>query len=138
MTRLPLPAMPDSPMRHPLKYIQIATKCIEDASQRRPLDKMHMKATARHSDSPTMRTIRKAADAEHRELPGAAAPLCRWWGHGAAPGSGTARRWRRGHAWLCRDLLLGLHSQWLPARQRLPNLPASLAIFSYLSSSTRT
>lgn len=138
MTRLPLPAMPDSLICHTLKYIQITTKCIKDASQRRSLDKMHMKATARHSYSPTMQTVRKAANAEHRELPGAAVPLCRWWGHGAAPGPGTAWRWHRGHVWLCHDLLLGLHSQWLPAQQLLPNLPASLATFSYLSSSTGT
>lgn len=69
MTRLPLPAMPDSLICHTLKYIQITTKCIKDASQRRSLDKMHMKASARHSYSPTMRTIRKAANAEHREFP---------------------------------------------------------------------
>ena len=138
MTRLPLLAMPDSLICHTLKYIQITTKCIKDASQRRSLDKMQMKATARHSYSPTMRKIRKAATAEHRQVRGAAAPLCRWWGHGAAPSLGKSPAVARGHTWLCRDLLLGLHSQWLPARQPLPNLPASLPIFSYLSSSTQT
>ena len=138
MTRLPLPAIPDSLIRHTLKYTQITTKCIKDASQRRSLDKMQMKATARYPYSPTVRKIRKAANAEHRQVRGAAAPLCRWWGHGVAPSSGTARRCHRSHAWLCRDLLLGLHSQWLPARQPLPNFPASLPIFSYLSSSTQT
>ena len=75
MTRLPLPAMPDSLICHTLKYIQITTKCIKDASQRRSLDKMQMKATARHSYSPTMRKIRKAATAEHRQVRGAAAPV---------------------------------------------------------------
>ena len=85
--------------------------------------KMQMKATARHFYSPTMRKIRKAATAEHRQVRRAAAPLCRWWGHGAAPSSGKSAAVARGHTWLCRDLLLGLHSQWLPARQPLPNLP---------------
>lgn len=88
MTRLPLPAMPDSLIRHTLKYTQITTKGIKDASQRRSLDKMQMKATARHPYSPTVRKIRKAANAEHRQVRGAAAPLCRWWGHGVAPSSG--------------------------------------------------
>ena len=61
MTRLPLPAMPDSLIRHTLKYTQITAKCIKDASQRRSLDKMQMKATMRYHLEPIrMDTINKA------------------------------------------------------------------------------
>ena len=48
MTRLPLLAMPDSLICHTLKYIQITTKCIKDASQRRSLDK---NANESHSET---------------------------------------------------------------------------------------